>query len=113
LDVDRAILDEMQADLNQLSIWSREAHEAISQGRYEEARGLIKKIDKGFPDLVEAQTLLAKMEMARGHWSEAAEAYNYAIGIIERAPDSFDPQVLHEMRRGLETARSKAGVTGS
>ncbi len=112
LKVEREILDEMEADLQQLNDWSHEAREAIKQERYEDAERLSRKIQDRFPDLIEGPSVLAQVRMAQGRWADAADAYAYAINFIEGDPNSFDPEVLQEMRRGLEAARSKAATSG-
>jgi cytochrome c-type biogenesis protein CcmH/NrfG len=97
----------MEGDLHQLSQWSREARKAIETGHYEDAARLSRKIDERFPKLIEGPRILAQLSMAQGRWAEAADAYAYAIAIIEGERDSFDPSVLEEMQRGLADARSR------
>lgn len=110
LERHEAILTDMQGDLHQLSQWSREAQKAIDTSQYEEAARLARKIKEGFPKLIEGPRILGQLCMAQGHWAEAADAYAYAISIIEGERDSFDPSVLEEMQRGLTEARSKTTV---
>ncbi|WIV56663.1 tetratricopeptide repeat protein [Amycolatopsis nalaikhensis] len=62
----------------------------------------------GYPELVRAQAVVARVHFRRGEWADAVEAYGYAVEGFEQVLGGGHPETLRAAE-SLEAAREAAG----
>jgi tetratricopeptide (TPR) repeat protein len=94
--------------VERLDRWCNSAHDALEDGRFEEAESLADRVRAEYPDLIDGYELRARVRLQQKRWAEAVEDFEQAIAVALRHRDDYDEELIQELRDDVEHARAHA-----
>jgi hypothetical protein len=94
--------------IQRLDRWSHDAHDALDEGRLEEAERLADRLAAEYPDQVDGYEVRAMVRLQQRRWAEAADGFEQAVATAMRHREDYDEEFIEKLRRDGEYARTHA-----
>ena len=107
--------EQLQEEIHDLTELANRPADLIRDGRLDDAERIAHELCERFPDQLDGLEWLARVYDARGDATMAAEQYRKAALFAERSGDSYDPELIAELRARateLEAATSSSESGG-
>jgi len=99
---------EVREYVQRLDRWSHAAHDALDEGRLEEAERLAEQLRTGYPDQIDGYKVRAQVRMHQERWIEAAEGFERAVAVALEHREDYDEKFIEDLRKDAEHARAHA-----
>ena len=99
---------EVREYVERMDRWTNAAHDALDEGRIEEAEHLADRLRAEYPDQVDGYQIRAQVRMKQTRWTEAAEGFEQAVDVALKHREDYDEEFIGNMRKDVEHARAHA-----